>query len=65
MGASGLGQNFGLTPKLTLERTKNGKPHGVPSNKDAVDALSYIQPDPAKRTGRVLRKEFNKPSRVP
>lgn len=55
-----LGRNLGLIPQITLEHTKNGKPHGVPLNKDAVEALCHIEPDPEKRDGPVFRRKFDK-----
>ncbi len=51
-----LAADFGLSAKLTLYKTKSGKPRGVPLNQDAVAALEAVEPDPAKRTGLVFKR---------
>jgi integrase len=51
-----LAADFGLSAKLTLYRTKSGKPRGVPLNQDAVDALVVVEPKPERRTGLVFKR---------
>jgi integrase len=42
------------TSRLTLYKTKSGKPRGVPMNRAVYDALVALQPDSAKRSGLVF-----------
>jgi integrase len=42
--------------RLTLYRTKSGKPRGVPMNGVVYDALIALEPDPVRRTGLLFRK---------
>ena len=42
--------------RITLYRTKSGKPRGVPINRDVYEALLAVAPEPAQRTGLVFRK---------
>jgi integrase len=49
--------DYGLSARLTLYRTKSGKPRGVPLNADAVKALDTVEPDPAQRVGLVFRRQ--------
>jgi integrase len=51
-----LAADFGLSTKLTLYRTKSGKPRGVPLNQDAVDALATVEPNPERRVGLVFKR---------
>jgi integrase len=44
------------TGRLTLYRTKSGKPRGVPMNTAVYDALVGIQSDPEQRRGLVFQK---------
>jgi integrase len=44
------------TSRITLYHTKNGKARGVPVNRAVYDALVAIQPDAARRQGRVFIK---------
>jgi integrase len=40
--------------RITLYRTKSGKPRGVPINADVYDALVTLEPDSERRRGRVF-----------
>jgi integrase len=51
-----LTADYGLSARLTLYRTKSGKPRGVPLGGDAIDALAALEPDPARRTGPVFKR---------
>jgi integrase len=42
------------TGRLTLYRTKSGKPRGVPINRAVYDALVALEPDANRRNGRVF-----------
>jgi integrase len=42
--------------RITLYRTKSGKPRGIPINRDVYESLLAVEPDPAKRTGLLFRK---------
>ena len=42
---------------ITLYKTKSGKPRGIPINADLERALVALQPDPAKRRGRLFVKK--------
>jgi integrase len=42
--------------RITLYRTKSGKPRGVPMNRAVYDALVALQPDEAKRAGLVFAR---------
>ncbi len=44
------------TARLTLYRTKSGKPRGVPINRAVYDALVALEPDGARRAGLVFRR---------
>lgn len=48
--------DFGLSARITLYRTKSGKPRGIPLNQDATAALEAVEPDPEKRTGLVFKR---------
>jgi integrase len=43
------------TSRVTLYRTKSGKPRGVPLNRAVYDALVGLEPDVATRTGLVFK----------
>ena len=43
------------TARLTLVQTKSGKPRGVPIGRAVYDALLALEPDPARRQGRIFR----------
>jgi integrase len=52
-----LAADFGLSPNITLYKTKSDKPRGIPVNNAVADALIGLQPDPSKRReGRVFAK---------
>jgi integrase len=40
--------------RIRLDRTKSGEPRGVPINRAVYDALIALEPDPARRHGRVF-----------
>jgi integrase len=42
------------TARITLDETKNGTRRGVPINRAVYDALLVLEPDPARRTGRLF-----------
>jgi integrase len=42
--------------RITLYRTKSGKPRGVPINRDVYEALIAVEPDQAKRVGLLFHK---------
>jgi integrase len=42
--------------RISLYRTKNGTPRGVPLNRAAYEALIALEPDPARRQGLCFRK---------
>ncbi|PYM44380.1 MAG: hypothetical protein DME16_21105 [Candidatus Rokuibacteriota bacterium] len=44
------------TSRLTLYRTKSGKPRGIPINRAVYDALVALQPEPAQRQGLVFAR---------
>jgi integrase len=44
------------TSRITLYRTKSGKPRGVPLNGAVYDALVALEPDAARRQGRVFAR---------
>jgi integrase len=44
------------TARITLYRTKNGKPRGVPINDAVYAALIALEPDAARRVGRLFTK---------
>jgi integrase len=44
------------TARITLYRTKNGQPRGVPLNRDGYEALIALEPDPGKRVGWCFRR---------
>ncbi len=54
-----LDRDMGFNAQITLGRIKNGKPHGVPLNKDVVDALRALQSDPERRAGPVFHEGFD------
>ena len=45
------------TSRITLYRTKNGKPRGVPMNRAVYDARIALEPDAATRAGRVFHRD--------
>jgi integrase len=59
-----LGEVMGLawervdlaSARLTLYRTKSGKPRGVPMNRDVYDALVALEPDAARRVGPLFAR---------
>jgi integrase len=51
-----LRADFGFSAKITLYRTKNGKPRGVPLNRAAVESLLAVEPDPEHRIGSVFKQ---------
>ena len=51
-----LTADYGLSARLTLYKTKSGKPRGVPLGQDAVDGLTALEPDPDRRTGLVFKR---------
>lgn len=51
-----LAADFGLSARITLYKTKSGKPRGIPLNRDAIEALLAVEADPDKRTGLVFRR---------
>jgi integrase len=51
-----LATDFGFNARITLYDTKNDEPRGVPLNKAAIAALTGLEPDPAKREGRVFKR---------
>src|SRR5262249_18072729 len=51
-----LTRDMGFWATLTLYDTKNGEPRGVPLNKQAVAALSSVEPDVSKRVGKVFKR---------
>ena len=51
-----LDKDLGFNARITLYETKNGDPRGVPLNTAAGAALNALQPDPAKRVGRVFTR---------
>jgi integrase len=44
------------TSRLTLYRTKSGKPRGIPINRAVYDALVAIEPDQGRRAGLVFAR---------
>ncbi len=44
------------TARITLYRTKSGKPRGIPINTAVYDALIALEPDPRQRLGRLFKK---------
>jgi integrase len=50
-----LTADYGLSARLTLYRTKSGKPRGIPLNPDAVAALEALA-KPGARTGPVFKR---------
>jgi integrase len=48
--------DYGLSARITLYRTKSGKPRGVPLNRAAYDALRTVEADDVRRVGRVFKK---------
>lgn len=51
-----LARDMGFGATITLNDTKNGEPRGVPLNKQAVAALASVEPDHARREGRVFKR---------
>jgi len=51
-----LGADLGFSAKVTLYRTKSGKPRSVPLNRAAVAALEAIEPGPSLRLGLVFKQ---------
>ncbi len=51
-----LAADYGLSARLTLYRTKSGKPRGVPLNADAIAALAEVETDEARRQGPVFKR---------
>src|ERR1043165_1681948 len=51
-----LDKDLGFNARVTLYDTKNGEPRGVPLNTDAIAALTALEPDPSKRSGRVFKR---------
>ncbi len=52
-----LAKDLGFNARITLYETKNGKPRGVPLNKAAIEALTELEPDPTKRSGRIFKRK--------
>src|SRR5262245_58666837 len=48
--------DYGLSARLTLYRTKSGKPRGVPLNRAAIDVLTALGPKPEDRAGQIFTK---------
>jgi integrase len=44
------------TARLTLYKTKSGKPRGIPINRDLYEVLVALEPDAARRQGLVFRR---------
>ncbi len=42
--------------RITLYKTKNSKPRGIPINRDVYEALIALEPDAARRQGRLFPK---------
>ncbi len=42
--------------RITLDRTKSGRPRGVPINRAVYEALIALEPDASRRTGLLFRK---------
>ncbi len=51
-----LAADFGLSARITLYKTKSGKPRGVPLNQDAVAALEAVESDAEARAGLVFKR---------
>jgi integrase len=51
-----LSADYSLSARLTLYRTKSGKPRGVPLNRAAIEALTALAPKPEQRVGRIFTK---------
>jgi integrase len=51
-----LSADFGLSARLTLYKTKSGKPRGIPLNHDAVAALEAVEPAQERRHGPVFKR---------
>jgi len=46
--------------RITLYRTKSGKPRGVPINRAVYEALIDLEPDVARRQGRIFRSAYGR-----
>lgn len=55
-----MDKDLGFNAHIRLYDTKNGKPRGVPLNKQAIEALMSVEPDPARRMGRVFKRSNGK-----
>jgi len=44
------------THRITLYRTKSGKPRGIPIIRPVYDALVALEPDEKRRTGLVFHR---------
>jgi integrase len=44
------------TSRLTLYKTKSGKPRGIPINRAVYDALVALEPEQARREGLVFKR---------
>jgi integrase len=51
-----LSADYGLSARLTLYRTKSGKPRGVPLNRAAIDVMTALAPKPEQRVGRIFTR---------
>jgi integrase len=51
-----LSADYGLSAKITLYRTKSGKPRGLPINRAVHDALAALEPDESRRVGLVFKR---------
>ena len=52
-----LTSDFGLSARVELHHTKNGKSRGVPLNRACVDVLGRLEPDSEKRVGPVFKSQ--------
>ena len=51
-----LSADYGLSARVTLYKTKSGKPRGVPLNADAVAALQAVETKPERREGGTFKR---------
>jgi integrase len=51
-----LTADYGLSARLTLYKTKSGKPRGIPLNHDAIATLAGLEATPEARVGAVFKR---------
>lgn len=56
-----LEADYGFNAKITLYRTKNGKPRSVALNRAAYEALATLEPNQERRRGPVFTRRNGQP----